>query len=243
MSNFFKNHWLGIFLSAVLAGLVSTYVYNHLSAFTSPSVAEQHQANETQSAPPGKSSRDAVKAPSGSPQRLESTDGQVSGGTSGAASGDVASTQPPTATSPKEAIIHTTAGVITLRFLADRSPEHVTRFATLAREGFYDTIQFRRVVPGVLVEANYRSDNPPPTAYQHPELSDVPFRRGIVGISTAGNPLREGWQFFILTADAPYMNGLYTPIAEVQEGMEVVDSIAQAASASRWQWILSVDLR
>jgi len=31
MSNFFKDHWLGIFLSLVAAGLVSAYLYNLLS--------------------------------------------------------------------------------------------------------------------------------------------------------------------------------------------------------------------
>ncbi len=145
-------------------------------------------------------------------------------------------------TDPKEVILHTTAGIIKLRLLADRSPEHVARFAALAGEGFYDAVQFRRVVPGVLVEANYRSDNPL-GSYQRPELSDFSFRRGLVGMSTSGNPLREGWQFFILTGDAPYLNGMYTPLAEVQEGMEVVDRIAQAGSSGRWQWILSVDVR
>ncbi len=152
---------------------------------------------------------------------------------------DESGPQPP----PTEAIIHTSAGVISLRLLGDHSPEHVARFVDLAREGFYDSVEFRRAVPGVLVEANYRSDNPPSASYQHPELSDVPLRRGLVGISRAGNPLRESWQFFILTADAPYLSGMYTPVAEVQEGMDVVDSIAQATLASRWQSILSVDLR
>lgn len=144
---------------------------------------------------------------------------------------------------PREAILHTTAGIIKMRLLADRSPEHVARFAALAEEGFYDAVQFRRVVPGVLVEANYRSDNPASGPYRPPELSDLSFHRGIVGMSTSGNPLREGWQFFILTDDAPYLNGLYTPLAEVQEGMEVVDNIAQAGRAGRWQGILSVEIR
>ena len=145
--------------------------------------------------------------------------------------------------SPTYAVLHTTSGVITLRLLVDRSPEHVARFVSLAKEGFYDTVQFRRVVPGVLVEANYRSDNPTLGSYQHPELSDVPFRRGSVGVSTGGDPLRENWWFFIVTDDAPYLNGMYTPLAEVQEGMDVVDKIAQAAQVDRWPWILSVDLR
>ena len=146
-------------------------------------------------------------------------------------------------TDPKEAVLHTTAGIIKLRLLSDCSPEHVLRFAALAGDGFYDAVQFRRVVPGVLVEANYRSDNPSSSSYQHPELSNCQFRRGVVGMSTSGNPLRESWHFFITTGDAPYLNGLYSPLAEVQEGMEVVDNISQAAGTGRWPWILSVDVR
>lgn len=146
-------------------------------------------------------------------------------------------------TDPKEAVLHTTAGIIKLRLLSDCSPEHVLRFASLAGEGFYDAVQFRRVVPGVLVEANYRSDNPSSSSYRHPELSNCQFRRGVVGMSTRGNPLRESWHFFITTGDAPYLNGLYSPLAEVQEGMEVVDKIAQAVGTDRWPSILSIDVR
>ena len=57
------------------------------------------------------------------------------------------------------------------------------------------------------------------------EFSQVPFRRGVVGMARASDPNSANCQFFITFADAPHLNGQYTVIGEVVSGMDNVDKI------------------
>jgi peptidylprolyl isomerase len=57
------------------------------------------------------------------------------------------------------------------------------------------------------------------------EFSQVPFKRGIVGMARGGDPDSGNCQFFITYADAPHLNGGYTVIGEVVSGMDNVDKI------------------
>jgi peptidylprolyl isomerase len=57
------------------------------------------------------------------------------------------------------------------------------------------------------------------------EFSNVPFKRGIVGMARAGSPDSANSQFFIMFADGTPLNGQYTVVGEVVSGMDVVDKI------------------
>jgi len=57
------------------------------------------------------------------------------------------------------------------------------------------------------------------------EFSNVPFKRGIVGMARANDPNSANSQFFIMYADGAFLNGKYTVVGEVLSGMEVVDKI------------------
>jgi cyclophilin family peptidyl-prolyl cis-trans isomerase len=62
------------------------------------------------------------------------------------------------------------------------------------------------------------------------ELSDVPFKRGIVGMArtydpNSADPNAANCQFFIMSADAAFLNGQYTVVGEVVSGMDVVDKL------------------
>jgi cyclophilin family peptidyl-prolyl cis-trans isomerase len=57
------------------------------------------------------------------------------------------------------------------------------------------------------------------------EFSQVPFKRGIVGMARASDPNSANCQFFIVYADAPHLNGQYTVIGEVVSGMDNVDKL------------------
>ncbi|RZV99523.1 MAG: peptidylprolyl isomerase, partial [Rhodobacteraceae bacterium] len=57
------------------------------------------------------------------------------------------------------------------------------------------------------------------------EFSDIPYERGIVGMARAQNPNSANSQFFIMFAEAPFLNGQYTVVGRVVEGMDVVDAI------------------
>ena len=57
------------------------------------------------------------------------------------------------------------------------------------------------------------------------EFSNVPYKRGIVGMARTSDPNSANSQFFIMFAEGASLNGKYTVIGEVVSGMDVVDKI------------------
>jgi peptidylprolyl isomerase len=64
------------------------------------------------------------------------------------------------------------------------------------------------------------------------EFSDVPFERGIVGMARSQNPNSANSQFFIMFDQGSFLNGQYTVVGRVIEGMEVVDAIKRGTGAN-----------
>ena len=50
--------------------------------------------------------------------------------------------------------------------------------------------------------------------------------RGVISMARAADPDSAGSQFFIMHADADYLDGQYAAFGHVVEGMDVVDEIA-----------------
>jgi len=57
------------------------------------------------------------------------------------------------------------------------------------------------------------------------EFSDITFDRGVVGMARAADPNSANSQFFIMFAPGPFLDGQYTVVGRVIEGMEAVDTI------------------
>ena len=125
-------------------------------------------------------------------------------------------------------------GPVTIALRPDLAPNHVERLKTLARQGFYDGVVFHRVIEGFMAQTGDPtgtggggSDLPDLNA----EFSDVPFTRGVVGMARTSDPNSANSQFFIMYADAPSLNGQYTVIGQVVEGMDAVDAIKKGSPA------------
>lgn len=58
----------------------------------------------------------------------------------------------PVVTGPAEVLLHTTAGDIRLE-LDGRTPRHRDNFLELAREGFFDSLLFHRVIAGFMIQS------------------------------------------------------------------------------------------
>ncbi|HBS50152.1 MAG TPA: peptidylprolyl isomerase [Rhodobacteraceae bacterium] len=128
-------------------------------------------------------------------------------------------------------------GTVTLDLFEEVAPNHVERITTLAREGAYDDVVFHRVIDGFMAQtgdvqfgkmgSDMRmagrggSDRPDLGA----EFSDLPFERGVVGMARSQDPDSANSQFFIMFAPGPFLNGQYTVVGEVTDGMDVVDAI------------------
>jgi peptidylprolyl isomerase len=120
-------------------------------------------------------------------------------------------------------------GRVTIVMRPDLAPRHVERIRILTRQGFYDGLQFHRVVPGLLAQTGDptgtgrgRSQLPDLA----PEFSAEPFVRGTVGMERQSNPNTANSQFFITFAPTPWFNGDYTVWGRVVAGMACLESVA-----------------
>src|SRR3954468_1703710 len=127
-------------------------------------------------------------------------------------------------------VIDTTKGRIVIKLRSDLAPEHAERIKTLAREGYYDNVPFHRVIDGFMAQTgdgqNFNGTGGSKYPNLKAEFSNVPFKRGIVGMARRGDSNDSAnSQFFIMFADGPSLNGQYTVIGEVVSGMDVVDKV------------------
>ena len=127
-------------------------------------------------------------------------------------------------------LIDTKYGRIVVKLRNDLAPKHVERIKQLAREKYYDNVPFHRVIAGFMAQTGdgQRGDGTGGSKYPNlpAEFSNVPFKRGIVGMARKGNSNDSAnSQFFIMFADGPSLNGQYTVVGEVLSGMDVVDKI------------------
>src|SRR5215204_1795398 len=131
------------------------------------------------------------------------------------------------------AVIETTAGTITIAFDAQKAPEHVRNFLQLAHAGIYDGTSFHRVVRGFVVQAGALNERSAPLTEKQqarvhrlqPEFNDTKHVKGIVSMARGDDPASATTSFFIVTADAPTLDGKYTVFGRVIDGLDVLDKI------------------
>jgi cyclophilin family peptidyl-prolyl cis-trans isomerase len=130
------------------------------------------------------------------------------------------------------AIIQTDKGDIVLSLDAQASPEHVNNFVFLSKDGFYDGLTFHRVEPGFVIQGGdpLGAGNGGP-GYTVPGEFDLTHGEGALAMARLPdqvNPNREssGSQFYITLAPTPFLDGQYSVFGQVEEGMDVVQSIA-----------------
>jgi peptidyl-prolyl cis-trans isomerase B (cyclophilin B) len=130
------------------------------------------------------------------------------------------------------AVLDTTAGPITLEFLADKAPETVRAFLQLAKAGVLDGTAFHRVVPGFVIQTGALDTRGPLTEKQQqlvhplqPEFNDTPHVKGIVSMARGDDPASATTSFFIVTGNGSSLDGKYTAFARVVDGLPVVEAI------------------
>jgi cyclophilin family peptidyl-prolyl cis-trans isomerase len=126
------------------------------------------------------------------------------------------------------------------------APKHVERIKALAAAGEYDNVAFHRVIEGFMaqtgdvqygdLEDGYQPQGAGTGGSSQPDLpaefSDVPFERGTIGMARSQDPNSANSQFFIMFAPGDFLNGQYTVVGKVVEGMENVDKIKRGDDAN-----------
>lgn len=124
--------------------------------------------------------------------------------------------------------IATDAGEFTVALDAQKAPGTVNNFVFLARNHFYDTTPFHRVIQGFMAQGG----DPEGTGMGGPgytiedELPQSPYQVGSVAMANSGTPNSGGSQFFIVTGpDGEGLPREYALFGQVTEGMDVVQKI------------------
>lgn len=134
-------------------------------------------------------------------------------------------------------VIDTSKGRIVIKLRTDIAPQHAERIKQLAREGFYNNVPFHRVMDGFMAQTGDGQNGNGTGGSKYPnlkqEFSKVHFARGIVGMARRGDSVDSAnSQFFIMFADGGSLDGQYTVIGEVVQGMDVVDKLKKAPPGS-----------
>ncbi len=122
--------------------------------------------------------------------------------------------------------VHTTAGSFSISFAGAQAPINQANLVRLATGGAFAGTPWHRVVPGFVTQGgDPRGDGYGGPGYLVPcEWSNLKYVRGTVGMAHAGKDT-AGSQFFIAHTAQPHLDGRYTVVGFVDDGMDVVDSL------------------
>lgn len=139
-------------------------------------------------------------------------------------------------TSGHKLVLELKDGKVVIALRPDLAPKAVERLETLAKEGFYNGVKFHRVIEGFMAQTG----DPTGTGTGGSSYPDLPaefsqtavFDRGTVGMARTMDPNSANSQFFIMFDRVPSLDGQYTIVGQVIEGMEAVDKVKRGAGAS-----------
>lgn len=136
-------------------------------------------------------------------------------------------------------------GLIKIQLFPKEAPKNVGNIIELTKKGFYNGLTFHRIVPGFVIQGGCpKGDGTGDPGYSvEDEISPtLKHLRGTVAMANRG-PNTNGCQFYICLADIPRLDGRYTIIGKVIEGMDVVDKIAEVETGARDRPLKEVDMR
>ncbi|WP_138494681.1 peptidylprolyl isomerase [Paenibacillus pinistramenti] len=113
------------------------------------------------------------------------------------------------------------------------APNTVNNFISLINKGFYDGTKFHRVIPGFMIQGGDPQGNGtggPGYSIAGEFTSNgvqntLKHTRGVISMARAQDVNSAGSQFFIMVADADYLDGQYAAFGKVIKGMAAVDAI------------------
>jgi len=134
-------------------------------------------------------------------------------------------------TAPESFVVRleTTKGTVRIQVTREWSPQGADRVYNLVKAGYYDGVTFHRVIDGFMAEFGIHGDPWVNAAWRQATMQDEPLRkpnlRGTVSFSKS-EPNTRTVQLFINTDDNRSLDGQgFSPVGEVLEGIEVVESL------------------
>jgi len=128
--------------------------------------------------------------------------------------------------------VSTSKGVIWIKLFPEEAPNTVANFAHLANTGFYNDLNFHRVIPGFMAQGGCPhgtgTGGPDWAIKCETNTNTSVHRRGTLSMAHAG-PNTGGSQFFITFVATPHLDGVHTVFGAIEEddadSFAVLDSI------------------
>ena len=137
--------------------------------------------------------------------------------------------------------VTTSKGDIWLKLFPESAGNTVANFGYLAKTGFYDNLEFHRVIPNFMAQAGCPYSAPtanramagtggPGWAIKCETDNGIAHKRGSLSMAHAG-PNTGGSQFFITFVATPHLDGVHTVFGGIEDddskSFDVLDSIRQ----------------
>ncbi|KAJ2557443.1 Peptidyl-prolyl cis-trans isomerase-like 1 [Coemansia sp. RSA 1933] len=135
-------------------------------------------------------------------------------------------------------VLETSLGQIIIELYWNEAPKTCENFYTLAERGYYNDIQFHRIIQNFMIQGG----DPTGTGRGGESIYGGKFAdeitgelkhtgAGIVSMANSG-PNTNGSQFFITLAPTPHLDGKHTIFGRVLEGMSVVHRLGNVDTNS-----------
>jgi len=126
--------------------------------------------------------------------------------------------------------------IIKIELDFENAPNTVRNYIALANAGFYDGLNFHRVIPGFMIQGGcplgsgtggpgYKIKGEFPANGFDNKLK---HERGTISMARSQENNSAGSQFFITVKNADHLDGQYAAFGKVIEGMGEVDKIVSA---------------
>lgn len=126
----------------------------------------------------------------------------------------------------------TSEGELTLELWNDVAPGHAENFTKLVNEGFYDGLNFHRIIPGFMIQGGCPKGDGTggPGWHVKAEFNDREHQPGVLSMARSQDPDSAGSQFFICLTrqNCQHLDGQYTAFGKIVEGMDVVETIGKS---------------
>ena len=127
--------------------------------------------------------------------------------------------------------LKTTLGSVTVELFENIAPKTCENFSTHVKNGYYNGLIFHRIIKEFMIQGG----DPTGTGMGGKSIWGKPFedevtskvtfdKKGLLAMANAG-PGTNGSQFFITTAETPWLNMRHTIFGEVVEGYDVIEKL------------------
>ena len=130
-----------------------------------------------------------------------------------------------------KAVFETDKGTINVTLFADQAPMTVANFVNLAQRGYYDGLNFHRVIDEFMIQGGCpQGTGTGGPGYQFGDECCAELKHDVPGVLSMANagPGTNGSQFFITHVATPWLDGKHTVFGKVASDadQEVVNAIA-----------------